>query len=75
MCKSYDYTVEYGGVGAPAPGREDVGPCSQMATFIESTKANKRCENIQLSSYQMVCSLNDCQVPYAPPPLSHVPGR
>lgn len=52
VCRRYDYEVEYGGVGDPPPGREDVGPCSQMATFTCSRKEGRK--DTQLSSYKMV---------------------
>ena len=33
VAERYGYSVEYSGVGAPPRGREDLGHCSQIATF------------------------------------------
>lgn len=33
VAQKYSYSVEFSGVGRPPPGREDLGYCSQIATF------------------------------------------
>ena len=33
FAQKYNYSVEFSGVGKPPPGREDLGYCSQIATF------------------------------------------
>ena len=33
IAQKYSYSVEFSGVGKPPPGQEDLGYCSQIATF------------------------------------------
>ena len=33
IAQEYSYSVEFSGVGEAPPGREDLGYCSQIATF------------------------------------------
>ncbi|XP_064650112.1 small RNA 2'-O-methyltransferase-like [Lineus longissimus] len=40
IAMKYNYIVEYQGIGAPPPGKEHIGCCSQMAVF-ESCLANQ----------------------------------
>ena len=42
----YGYDVEYSGIGEPPLGREDVGCCSQMATFTLSTHHRRNCDSV-----------------------------
>ena len=51
QAQTYGYTVEYGGIGEPPVGREEVGHCSQSAMFRstlreeENNKDNNRCQD------------------------------
>ena len=38
IAQKYCYSVEFSGVGKPPPGREDLGYCSQIATFTSQRK-------------------------------------
>ncbi|XP_015268620.1 PREDICTED: small RNA 2'-O-methyltransferase [Gekko japonicus] len=43
----YDYTVEFTGLGAPPPGKDDVGFCTQIGVFVRKYLKNGEPETVE----------------------------
>ena len=43
----YDYTVEFTGLGAPPPGKDDVGFCTQIGVFVKKYLNNGEPETVE----------------------------
>lgn len=45
----YDYTVEFTGLGAPPPGHENVGFCTQIGVFVRKHLKHQEADRVEIS--------------------------